>query len=236
MKEVGAYNFEAFFILFVFSIVFQMKFSLFALWVFLKSKNRAFFVSFFMVITLLPISILISSLVNFLSQDGFWGRGIEDIFGLNVIELLATNPFFYYSFFVVIASIPWIGFHFLTFYFLVREIPNSLYDMTKMDGLGWKALFFEIIFPLAGKSIPITIFASLITAFRVYEPIHIFRIVSGRDAGGAYTKWSNDLISGGIDLLHPNTRMVILTSLTFVGISFLGLFLIKVMRLKIKGR
>jgi ABC-type sugar transport system permease subunit len=211
-----------------------MGFSLFALLIFIKSKNRVFFASVFMVITLLPSSVLLASWLHFLSEDGFWGRGIEASLGVEVINLLATHPFFYYPFFVFMSSIPWIGLHGLTFYFLVRWVPNSVYDMAKMDGMNKISIFFKIIFPLAEKGLPITIFASLITSFRVYEPFRVFHVITGKDAGNAYIQWANLMIRGEVDVFHPNSLIVILTGLTFVGLSFLGLFLLKSMKLKIK--
>lgn len=227
--SVWSENFNLILIVVLFSLILQIFLSSLISCIIFRHKNKEFFMESFLAITIIPSIVYVVGWIQLLKDDGLIGEALKRILDTGIIELIASNTLIFIIFIAFFSAIPWIGFYVIMFTFFSRAIPQSIYDLAKLENIHGKLLIKYVYMPFLKPVFPIFILAVIISSFSVFHVTYYFNLLSGTNAGENYLDWSNLLASGVFDITY--TFLSIFVSL-IIGV---GLFLAFVLLSKRKG-
>jgi len=95
-----------------------------------------------------------------------------NLVGIKKINWL-TDEFWAMPAIIIMANWKGIGYPILIFLAAFQEIPNELYEVSRIDGASWWHQIVHIAFPLTTPAIFFAITTSLIGAFQLFDPFYI---------------------------------------------------------------
>jgi multiple sugar transport system permease protein len=187
----------------------------------IKANENNYILKLFLIFSFVPLVVLTLGWLYFIKYNSIIVGSINNEFGINIYNILIQNNYFYIVFVAILSSIQWIGLNGLIVYYYIKSIPQTIYDMAKIDGLQGFSLFKKVMLPLTKQIIGLSGVVIIVTSFRIFEVSYVYEKI-GASGINLLTIWYRSFLSGDKGANGMASALILCLIMLFGGCFFLS--------------
>lgn len=136
----------------------------------INKKHKVLFLTIFLISMVIPTGSMIFFWENLFKINGFINNFLNlfsiesvDFFSNNMIQFTLTTIFLYRN----------IGFNTLIISYSIENIPNSYFEVVKLETSNFKDIFFNVVLINILPAIVFIVLISIINSFRIFREIYL---------------------------------------------------------------